>query len=496
VQDPFVRRIIVPLAASVVALLIIIAFSLWVTASTTADANLVIRERHVRELGVGLLDLLQDMETGNRGYLLTRDRSFLAPYEAAEPKVGTVLKEFKESLANDSAATPLLARLTADIAAKLQLMATTNASAAAGRVDAAAELAQLARGKAAMDDIRDTLGQLIGRSGAHISERLDSMQSNTRLLVWVSISASLLIVLVGSAALWIAIRYTRELLQARQAVEEANASLEERVQERTLDLVRANEEIQRYAYIVTHDLRAPLVNIVGFTSELEAGLKLAQEYVAATANENADPATEADGVQSAVNQDMPEAIGFIRASTTKMDKLISAILKLSREGRRQLHPDRVDLKALIDATVASVQHQLEEHNVQIEVADRLPVIVSDRLALEQIFGNLLDNAVKYLAPGRPGEIRIAAADHGRTVLITVEDNGRGIAPEDHERIFELFRRSGSQTVSGEGIGLAHVRALVRRLGGEITVESEVGRGSRFKVLLSKYLALNVEKKEA
>jgi signal transduction histidine kinase len=204
----------------------------------------------------------------------------------------------------------------------------------------------------------------------------------------------------------------------------------------------------------------------------------------------------AKDVQPVVDQDMPEAIGFIRASTTKMDKLINAILKLSREGRRQLRAERIDLKLLVEGTVASVQHQIEEKGIQVAVADRLPIITSDRLALEQIFGNLVDNAIKYLSPDRTGEIRINAAEYPSAILVEVVDNGRGIAAADHERIFDLFRRSGSQNVAGEGIGLAHVRTLVRRLGGDITVESEVGRGSQFKIRLPRYLVASVESKEA
>jgi signal transduction histidine kinase len=144
---------------------------------------------------------------------------------------------------------------------------------------------------------------------------------------------------------------------------------------------------------------------------------------------------------------------------------------------------------------ASVQHQLDEKNIEVKVDDDLPIIFSDRLGIEQIFGNLVDNAIKYLSPDRPGEIRISTTDRSSFVEIDVADNGRGIAPADHERIFELFRRSGPQSVKGEGIGLAHVRTMVRRMGGDITVESDIGRGSRFKVRLPKYLRVVAESKD-
>lgn len=499
-QDSFVRRIFFPMLAGVIALLVIVGVSLWLTYRTTEDANQVINERQSYELNTTLLDLLQDMETGHRGFLLTRDPKYLEPYNAARPRVDDVLKRLREAAERDHRSVEPIDRISELVAYKILEMASTLDLARAGRYDPVRDLARLDRGKAAMDTIRTTLGQSIKRSNDAVIAHLANMQSNSRLLTWISLSASLLILLVIGAAIWTATQYTRELVRARHAVEAANASLEGRVKARTFDLTLANEEIQRYAYIVTHDLRAPLVNIVGFTGELESGLKTVQDYVAGTSNEQGTAeragAPDVAEVRTAVTEDMPEAIGFIRASTTKMDKLINAILKLSREGRRQLRPERVDLKAVIESTVASLQHQLAERNATVEVENYLPLIVSDRLALEQIFGNLLDNAVKYLSPDRAGEIRISATESPVGVQIEIADNGRGIAPEDRERIFELFRRSGTQNVAGEGIGLAHVRALVRRLGGEITVESEFGRGSKFKVRLPKYLTVNTETKEA
>jgi signal transduction histidine kinase len=113
----------------------------------------------------------------------------------------------------------------------------------------------------------------------------------------------------------------------------------------------------------------------------------------------------------------------------------------------------------------------------------VPAIVSDRIAIDQVFSNLIDNALKYLVDGRPGRIRIEGVSQGRFVTVTVQDNGRGIAARDLERVFELFRRAGNQDRPGEGIGLAHVKALVRRLGGTIECVSTLGEGSVFSVRL-------------
>jgi signal transduction histidine kinase len=220
---------------------------------------------------------------------------------------------------------------------------------------------------------------------------------------------------------------------------------------------------------------------MGFTSELEVGMDALKRYVSEPAPDEA--LTQAATI--AAEEDIPEAVRFIRTSTTKMDTLINAILKLSREGRRELRPQSVNLQEVFATAAASVQHQVDQAEGRIDIAPKLPTIVSDRLALEQVFGNLIDNAVKYLSPDRQGRISIEAEERGGRVLISVSDNGRGIAEQDYHRIFELFRRAGAQDRPGEGVGLAHVRALVRRLGGDITVQSRLGEGSTFRVDLPK-----------
>jgi len=165
-----------------------------------------------------------------------------------------------------------------------------------------------------------------------------------------------------------------------------------------------------------------------------------------------------------------------------MDRLISAILNLTREGRREFKLERIDVRELIDGIVKTVAHQAAEANATVEVGT-LPNIVSDRLALEQIFSNLIDNALKYLNDGVPGEISIEGRTKLGFAIFEVTDNGRGIDPKDHQRIFDLFRRAGTQDKPGQGIGLAHVRALVRRLGGTMSVASELHNGSTFTITL-------------
>jgi signal transduction histidine kinase len=126
---------------------------------------------------------------------------------------------------------------------------------------------------------------------------------------------------------------------------------------------------------------------------------------------------------------------------------------------------------------------IDARGAEVEVQRPMPQLVSDRVGIEQILSNLIENAVKYLDPGRPGRVSIVGqSEHGR-VLLAVTDNGRGIASADHQRIFDLFRRAGAQDQPGEGIGLAHVRALAYRLGGVIDVDSRPGEGSTFRLSL-------------
>jgi PAS domain S-box-containing protein len=281
----------------------------------------------------------------------------------------------------------------------------------------------------------------------------------------------------------------RESRERALRTEEETRRLASILAERVTELDAANEEIQRFAYIVSHDLRAPLVNVMGFTSELEGAQAEIERFYRNV--RQADSNLISPEIRAAIESDLPEAIGFIRSSTVKMDKLIRAILKLSREGRRVLAPEPIDMAQLLEAQRHSVAHQLHERSA-ILLIEPLPDLTSDRLAIEQIFGNLIDNAVKYLHPSRPGRIAVRGRHLGANVIYEIEDNGRGIDPKDFERIFDLFRRSGVQDQQGEGIGLAHVRALVRRLGGTISVSSRLGEGSIFTVVLPSYISMSSE----
>jgi signal transduction histidine kinase len=487
-NSAFVRRTVGFMLAGVAVLFGIVGTSVWLASQTRDHAEGVARARDIRTLSSNLLTSLLDAETGQRGFLLTDAERYLEPFEDAKGRLITDLDHLRILVTRDPGASRSIERLTPLVNAKLAELAETIAIAKAGRREAALEVVNTDRGKGLMDEARRILDELIAATEARVASRMADLDSAAKMLTLVTLAGGSLIVIFAAGAFWTVFRYARELVNARDQVETLNFGLERRVAERTSALARANDEIQRFAYIVSHDLRAPLVNIMGFTKELEVSTAALQKFVAAGSAETAH-LTEA--AQTAANDDLPEAVRFIRASTAKMDTLINAILKMSREGRRELNLEPVDLGKLFASVTASVRHQVEEAGARFELPARFPLIVSDRVALEQIFSNLVDNAVKYLSPDRLGVIKVQTEETDR-VRITVTDNGRGIAAQDHERIFELFRRSGQQDRPGEGIGLAHVRALVRRLGGDITVQSQLGEGAAFQVSLPKSLVLTNE----
>ncbi len=424
---------------------------------------------------------LEQSETARRGFMLSGEELFETGYRTTTARL---MPEF-DAIAQATADNPKQAANAAKARRNLIRIAAVRdrsmARVKAGEISAAFVDFQEDRSVELIRAIRARLRAMVAEEERLLVRRTNEQRASAALLLWILTSAGVLVVLVGAVSLVTVLRYTRDLGASRDRLIALNDSLEEVVAERTAGLSRANEEIQRFAYIVSHDLRAPLVNVMGFTAELEAGQRALSELVDRA--EADAPAILTVEASEAARADLPEAIGFIRTSTAKMDRLINAILKLSREGRRVISPEPLDMAALMTSIRDTLQHRLDATGTELTIHTPLPAIVSDRLAIEQVFANVVENAVKYLDPARPGRIAISGRVVGDRAIFSIEDNGRGIAASDHQRIFDLFRRSGVQNQPGEGIGLAHVRALTYRLGGTIDVASELGRGTTFNLRL-------------
>jgi signal transduction histidine kinase len=295
-----------------------------------------------------------------------------------------------------------------------------------------------------------------------------------------------------------------ENISARKAAEarihKLNEELEQRVAERTTQLAEANRELlqknrenEMFVYSVSHDLRSPLVSLQGFSKELGLTCADLQSLLS-------NPTIPEDFQQQAttlLERGVRQSIHFIQSAVVRLGNIIDALLRLSRAGRVEYQQQAVDVARIVSRVVDSTSLAQFDGAVEIKVGE-LPPCMGDPTALEQVFGNLIGNAIKYRDPERPCEIEIgcaARAEGGameslhREVTYYVKDSGLGISEASKEKVFLAFKRAHPTVAEGEGMGLAIVRRIVERHGGSIWVESKVGQGSTFFLSLPSAPAL-------
>jgi signal transduction histidine kinase len=278
---------------------------------------------------------------------------------------------------------------------------------------------------------------------------------------------------------------TAERRNAERALEHARDELEARVHERTAELAaanrelaRRNEEVEAFVYIVSHDLRGPLVNLQGFSKELDTSCRELQEKL-----HTATPGRDMEeSIRAILEQDIPGSLRFISASTTKFQRLIDALLTLSRYGRQEYRSEDIDVDALVGATLDSLKQSIDRAGAKVSV-NALPTATGDATAIGQVFSNLIVNAVNFLRPGRPGLIEIGGEKEDTSSHYWVRDNGAGIPASAGRRIFQVFQRFHPELAQGEGMGLAIVKRIVERHGGKVWMESQVGVGTTFHLTL-------------
>jgi signal transduction histidine kinase len=466
------------LAIGFLILILISVASIFLTERSREDSELVVHTMEVQNRLSLILLTLRRAESAHRGFLITGQAPYRTEYELAAKSTSPALDNARDVIADNAAQSRELNAVATLVTDKLTEMRRAIGLYDNGDFSEAQTLVRAGEGRDLMEEIRTRVLSMIAEERRLLdTRRADSATTNAYLLA-TNLVGSSLILLIGAISVYLVQRSSRQREQARRALLVANENLEATIAERTADLREANDEIQRFAYIVSHDLRSPLVNIMGFTTEIESIKKDTFDQLAAMQEKDTEAARKALDL----SKDFDESLVFIKSSIGKMDRLISSILKLSREGQRTFKAEYVSMDQLIKTLTDAVAHQAAEKDAEITV-ETLPPLKSDRLALEQIFSNLVDNALKYTRADRPGRIRIRGRVDNAQVVYEVEDNGRGIAPEDHQRVFDLFRRAGAQDQKGEGIGLAHTRALVRRLGGYMTLKSALGEGSTFIVTL-------------
>jgi signal transduction histidine kinase len=225
------------------------------------------------------------------------------------------------------------------------------------------------------------------------------------------------------------------------------------------ELEAKNTELERFTYSASHDLRSPLVTILGFLGLVGKDVET--------------------GDRAQADRDLER----IRAAANHMRRLLDELLELSRVGRVVRPSQVLSLNSVAEEAVALPQRALTERGIDLRLAPGLPVVSGDRTRLLQVFQNLLENAVRFLGDQPRPRIVIGCRRDGDEDVCYVRDNGIGIDPGHHDAVFELFRRL-QPSIEGTGVGLALVRRIVEGHGGRIWVESEgAGRGSSFCFVL-------------
>ena len=268
----------------------------------------------------------------------------------------------------------------------------------------------------------------------------------------------------------------RELREAEMRRERRRAEQE---RERLLaELEDKSKELGQLLFISSHDLQEPLINIQGFAREMELSL----QEMRLSLEEEDIPSAVKKKLAVTIDEDITDSLNYILASTSKIDTLLKGLLKVSRLGQVAITIEKLNMKDLMAEVVDGFEFKTKRAGVKLDVG-RLPQCQGDRAQINQVFSNLIGNALKYLDPERPGIIRISGRKEDNKAVYTVEDNGIGIAPEHQEMVFQIFQRVDPTASSGEGLGLTIVRRILERHGGKTWLESEPGRGSRFHVAL-------------
>ena len=270
--------------------------------------------------------------------------------------------------------------------------------------------------------------------------------------------------------------HARLLERRAEELDSVNAQLREKAQENEM-----------FVYSVSHDLRSPLVNLQGFSKELEL---IGKDLGKLVEKEEVPPEIRRRATVM-IGTEMAESIGFIQTAVSRLSAIIDALLRLSRAGQVEYRRQSVDVASVVNRVVAALRGTIEQRAARIEVGD-LPPAWGDPTAIEQVFANLIGNAVNYLDRDRPGRIEVFAIEPDEaggpaegvapgSVVYAVRDNGLGISASYKAKVFAAFQRLHGDVAKGEGVGLALVRRMVERHGGRVWFESEPGRGTTFFV---------------
>ena len=450
----------------VLSVLLVIA-SAFITYYNTREkkqsTQTVIRRYQSIGSSIQLLSLLKDMETGQRGYIITGDSEFLEPYNTAKSKIKAETDSLNKLINDNEPQMNLLEGriLTAihnkstDLESSINIVNTFGRDSAARRVDTKI-------GKAHMDTLRILVQDLIQRERALLSQQNQKLDRNTRLEDTIRFFAFTLIGLTSMMALIMLIQKQRSINELIDSLKKSNEELEQRVKDRTKQLVEANHAKDHFLGIASHDLKVPISGVLGLIELMNLENKNRPEKEA-------------------------EYLSYMQDSCNNMQRLISNLLDINRieRGATNIKKQDVNLKRLLTKLEREFSHQAKKKNIELVINSIDEVISTDMDALSRVLENLLSNAIKFSAGD--SRIHLRTANIGDSIKFEIIDQGPGIPSEDIPKLFGKFQRLTNQPTGGEGstgLGLSIVKELTILLGGEIGVTSKVGEGTIFTVVIT------------
>lgn len=471
-MDTALRRL--PLAFGVLLVFLTVngGISLYNTHALIDYNQQVVESYSVLNMVNGVLIALDDAETGQRGFLLTRQTKYLNPYNDAVRNVGGRLTNLNRLTAHDPIQHTFFTRLRSLTYQKLGELGKTVALQRSGRHRQALQVVLSGRGQRLMHAIRNTVGSMKNRERQLLQRRSAAAENHRR-----GTTASTVIATLANLGLLAFVFFlSNRAIKAQQRESEERSRLLAREQEAR---ARAETEQRRAASLTAerdeflsaaaHDLKTPLTTLKGLAQVLKRRV---------TREGDLDRGQLLDGLKR------------IDQTATRMTELINELLDVSRmqTGRALvLNLRSVDLADLVPRIVSDHREMVDHHRVQVQVINPRVVGEWDADRLDRVVANLLSNAVKYSPDG--GDITVSVreerdGDSGWGV-VTVRDEGLGIPAHDLPHVFERFHRGSNvvDRISGTGIGLAGARQIVEQHGGSITVESREGEGSTFSIRL-------------
>ncbi|WP_343817223.1 sensor histidine kinase [Colwellia asteriadis] len=432
----------------------------------TGEVMLVIDSLHI--------DIL-NAETGQRGYLLFRDESHLAPYVKALDKFALSLENVQQSRSQSEAQQGRIDAFTLLAQAKLKkLKASIDVAVGFGANIAQQQLKEIDEEQINFRHLYSTIIQAETQTRENLLKRLDETRTKAGSnVIWFTA----LSVFMCATMMILLMKHIHSIRSTKEKLEQYNATLEARVIERTHalevyteELNRSNRELEDFAFVASHDLQEPLRKIRAF------GDRLTSNFSAELGDKGAD------------------YLARMNAAAKRMSVLISDLLELSRVTTKGKPFQEVDLNELLLRVLDDLEIATQESGANIELSD-LPKIQADGSQLGQLFLNLISNAIKFRKPGQQPHIVIrgelvsspeycVVATDTQWIKIEILDNGIGFSEQYNEKIFTPFQRLHSQKdYAGTGIGLAVCRRIVERHSGYISADSPEGEGAIFTLLL-------------